>query len=175
MRIPRLLLTALLLAPVPALATGFLGWSFGMTREQVQAQTEYGPYYPFRNGDLGSQAGPFRGSRVPISFYFNDDRLTRVMLIAYIGKDLSGLREALQQAVSHLTEELGGVELPEAGLAPAAPEAVLAAFDDQVSGLSPGQRFQAGAFPMPSDRRAWVSVTALQEGMYMVAVNYAEP
>jgi len=175
MRLLKLLFLALLIAPSNALASGFLGWSFGMDRTQVQAHEEFGPYYPFKNGDLGSQAGAFQGRSVPISFYFNDDRLVRVMLIAYTGNDLDAVRENLGQAVIHLTEEFGGVDLPETGEAAATPEAVAAAFSAQAPSLAVGQRFQVGAFPMPTDRKVWASVTAVQGGVYMVSVNYAEP
>ena len=175
MRILKLLCTALLLLPTCAFATGYLDWSFGMSREQVQAQKGHGPYYPFKNGDLGSQAGPFQGERVPISFYFNGDRLVRVMLIAYSGSDIESVEEAVRLGVLQLSSDFGGVELPGSPLAPATSGAVVAAFNAQLLGLAPGRRFQFGAHPMPANRKAWVSVTALEQGRYMVAVNYAEP
>lgn len=174
-RLLKVLCAALLLVPGCAFATGYLGWSFGMSREQVQAQQEHGPYYPFKNGDLGSQAGPFQGKQVPISFYFDGDRLVRVMLIAYMGSDIAAAEEAVRSAVTQLNADFGGVELPGSAVAPANPEAVIAAFNAHAPGLAPGQRFQFGAHPMPENRKAWVSVTALEQGQYMVAVNYAEP
>ncbi|MEG3156459.1 hypothetical protein ACKVMH_00845 [Lysobacter zhanggongensis] len=175
MKLLKLLCAALLLVPTCAFATGYLGWSFGMSREQVQAQKEYGPYYPFKNGDLGSQAGPFQGTHVPISFYFNGERLVRVMLIAYMGSDLAAAEAAVRSAVSQLEADFGGVELSGLAIAPATSEAVVAAFSAQAPGLAPGQRFQFGAHPMLENRKAWVSVTAMEQGQYMVAVNYAEP
>ena len=174
MRLLKIFIAFLLLAPLSAKAAGFLEWSFGMTREQVQAQTRYSPYYPFKNGDLWSQNGPFQGQRVPISFYFDNDRLVRVMLIAYMGSDIVAARDSARLAVNQLSTDFGGTELPTFN-GPATPESVLLAFDNDVPKLAPAQRFQFGAYPMPADRKAWVSVSLLQAGQYMVAVNYAEP
>ena len=175
MRILQLFLLAILTFPSIASADGFRVWDFGISRDEVKAKSEFGPYYSFRNGDLGSQAGPLDGRNVPISFYFTNDRLTRVMLIAYSGEDIAAARDAMALVTNHLRREFGGVQLPDRAAETVTSDAVLAAFDQQILELSPGDRFQAGAHPMPSTRKVWASVTAVKEGLYMVALNYAEP
>ncbi|MBL8615148.1 MAG: hypothetical protein JNM72_06005 [Deltaproteobacteria bacterium] len=174
MRWLTLIFTLLLVLPSSALGAGYLRWDYGMTREQVQARSEHGPYYQFQNGDLGSQGGPFQGHTVPISFYFRDDKLVRIMLIPYMGDDAQAMDTAVRMAITQLQEEFGGVELPSSGQGRATLDEVMAAYAAQVPLLAPGQRFQFGAHPMPEGHTVWVSVTATGQGQYIVALNYGE-
>jgi len=166
----------MLLMPLSAWGYGYEGWRFGMTPEQVKMQEIPGGYYSFRNGDVGTESFPFRGQPALTSFYFQNDRLNRVMVIIYSGQDLEAVEEALEEAAAQIEADGGGLELPETEVEQAASlEQVAAAWAARQPTLMEGQRFQFGALPMPTDRKIWASVSLLQGGLYMVALNYAEP
>lgn len=173
--IAHIILALGLVAHGASFAEGFEAWKFGMTRAEVRAQGDSDSYYSFRNGDIGSRQGPFEGLFVPISFYFSNDRLTRVMLIPYVGTDVGQAREAWRKAFLHLQRVAGGVEVPSLGIGPTTLEVALAAFDAQVGTLPRGARHQIGARPMPSGRRIWASVLHTPDDRLMVSVNYGEP
>jgi len=156
-------------------AGGYEGWRFGMTHEQVKAVGDPARYYGFRNGDLGAGKVPFEGSEALLSFYFTGDHMQRVMLIAYGGDDLKQAREAWRKVLAHLTRVCGAVEVPSLGKESAAtPEMVMAAWDNEVALMSPGQRHQLGCKTMPEGAQLWASATRGAGTMVMVAVNYAE-
>jgi hypothetical protein len=169
------LLVGLLLAHETSFAEGYEAWQFGMTKAEVRAQGEPGAYYSFSNGDIGSRQGPFEVETVPISFYFSNDRLTRVMLIPYFGNDVGHAREAWGKILQHLQRVSGGVEVPSLARGPTSTERALADFDAQVGKLQRGARYQAGATPMPQGRRIWASVLHTPDDRLMVSLNYGEP
>jgi len=176
MRVVKILLAALLIMPSSAKSSGYEGWRFGMTPGQVQLQEISGPYYAFSNGDLGTKSFAFRGQPALTSFYFQDGRLARVMIIIYSGQDVDAIKGALESAAAQITADTGGLELPEIAVDQAASlEQVAAAWAARQPSLSEGQRFQVGAFPMPADRKIWASIGLLSGGAYMVSLNYAEP
>jgi hypothetical protein len=163
------------LAHGKSFAEGYEAWQFGMTKAEVRAQGDPSAYYSFSNGAVGSKEGPFEGSVVPISFYFSSDRLTRVMLLPYVGNDVGQAREAWRKVLQHLQRVSGGAEVPSLGSGPTTIERALAAFDEQVGKLPRGARHQAGASPMPTGRRIWASVLHTPDDRLMVSVNYGEP
>ncbi|WP_159679284.1 hypothetical protein [Luteimonas sp. 9C] len=176
MRVLQILLAALLIMPLSAKSAGYEGWRFGMTPQQVQLQEIPGPYYALSNGDLGTKSFPFRGQPALTSFYFQDSRLARVMIIIYSGQDVDSIKNALEEAAAQITADTGGLELPETPDDQSASlEQVATAWAAHQASLSEGQRFQVGAFPMPADRKIWASITLLSGGAYMVSLNYAEP
>jgi len=171
----RSILLAGLLGHSSAFAEGYLGWSFGMSKAEVATVGDASRYYSFSNGDLGAQNEPFEGNGVPISFYFGNGKLNRVMLIPYMGNDLTKAREAWRLTYAHIKRKCTGVEVSEAGPGPVQLEAALAIFDVEASKLQQGQRHQIGCLPMSSSWRLWASVTRLANDSLMVSVNYGEP
>ncbi|MFC5549019.1 hypothetical protein [Massilia aerilata] len=170
-----LLFAAALLSHGLAHAGGYEGWRFGMTHEQVKAVGDPSRYYGFKNGDLGAGKQPFEGGDALLSFYFKGDHMERVMLIPYMGDDLKQGREAWRKSLDHLTRVCGGVESPSLGKGAAKPEAVMAAWDEAVPLMAPGERHQMGCSPMPGGERIWASATRGAGTQVMVSVNYGEP
>lgn len=165
----------LLLANTSVSAQGYRDWRFGMTQAEVSAVGDPSRYYRFKNGDLGAQGEPFEGRPVPISFYFGDGQLTRVMLIPFAGSDTAKARDAWRDAYTHLKRQCTGVELQAvSGKAVELPEA-LAAFDAGTANLPPGQRHQMGCLPMPAGLQLWASAQRAADGTLMVSVNYGRP
>jgi hypothetical protein len=171
----RFILLAGLLGHSPAFGEGYLGWSFGMSKAEVATVGDSSRYYSFSNGDLGAQNEPFEGSGVPISFYFENGKLNRVMLMPYMGSHLAKAREAWVLAYAHIKRKCTGVEVSEVGSDPVQLEAALAIFDVEAPKLQQGQRHQMGCLPMPSSLRLWASVRRLANDSLMVSVNYGEP
>ncbi len=174
-RLFKSLLLLIALVPSFASATGYGPWSFGMTKADVRAIAEANPYYEFRNGDIGSQNGTFEGERAPISFYFQGERLVRVMVVAYAGTDYEKAKRAWLKAHAHIQQNFGGTEVPSKGKGPSDAKAAAEALDE--SGLRTGAnaKIQMGATPMPKDRTVWSTVNIVPNVGYWVAVNYAEP
>lgn len=148
---------------------------FGMSKPEVVAIGDPSRYYSFSNGDLGAQDEPFEGSRVPISFYFGNGRLNRIMLIPYIGTDSAKAREAWQATYAHIKRKCAGVEDLATGPGPVELGAALTTFEVEAGKLQRGQRHQMGCLPMPSGLRLWASLTRLQNDALMVSINYGEP
>jgi hypothetical protein len=171
-----LVFSAALLSYGPARAGGYEGWRFGMTHEQVKAVGDPSRYYSFRNGDLGAGKVPFEGGDALLSFYFTGDRMQRMMLIAYMGDDLKQAREAWRKVLAHLGRVCGGVEAPSLGMGKtASPEAVMAAWDNEVPLMGSGELQQLGCLPMPTGERVWATATHGAGTKLMVALNYGEP
>jgi hypothetical protein len=164
-----------LIAPLLAMADGYGPWKFGMTKAEVRAITEFGPYYDFRNGDLGSKYGVIDGKQAPISFYFRDGHLIRIMLVEYAGTNYEDAKSGWLRAFLHIQRNFGGTEVPGVGNGPTDVKAAERLIDS--SGLKSGQdvKVQMGATPMPKDKVVWCTVNIVPAVGYWVAVNYAEP
>ncbi|WP_342120409.1 hypothetical protein [Pseudoduganella sp. OTU4001] len=154
-----------LLAHTSAFAQGFRDWRFGMSKAEVTAVGDATRYYRFKNGDLGAQGEPFEDRLVSISFYFGDGKLTRVMLIPYMGTDPAKALDAWQDVYTHMKRRCSVGELHES----------LAAFEAATAKLAQGQRHQMGCHPMPSGVRLWASALRTADGSLMISVNYGEP
>jgi hypothetical protein len=165
-----------LLLHSPSFAGGYEGWHFGMTHEQVKAVGDPARYYSFKNGDLGAGKVPFEGGEALLSFYFTGDRMQRVMLIPYMGDDPKQARDAWRKALAHMSKVCGAVESPSLGKGKAAaPDAVMAVWDNEVPLMGSGDRHQLGCLPMPAGERIWATATHGAGTQIMVAVNYGEP
>jgi hypothetical protein len=166
----------LLLANVQiAIADGYGEWKFGMSRDEVKAVSDSGPYYSLPNNDLGSQSGYLETQKVPISFYFGEDQLSRMMLIAYQGEDSKAAVDAWKASLNHLAKNFEGIELGTNRGVAVSVEAAMANLEGSLETLPVNGRVQAGALPMPSNVRVWATFTKATDSIYMVAVNYAAP
>lgn len=159
----------------PSFAVGYGPWRFGMSREQVKAQLEYGPYYDFRNGDLGTKNGPFEDDRVPTSYYFLDDRLVRIITILYLGNEYNEARKAYLRAFVHIKSTFGGAELPTIGKGTIGLAAAEGLIDNSNAKTDPTVHLQIGANPMPKDKTVWCTFSRVATDTFMVALNYAKP
>jgi len=150
-------------------------WRFEMTRDQVKAQKEFGPYYDFKNADIGTQNGFLGMSRYPVSFYFENDKLVRIRVQLHMGPGFDSARKAWEVAFRHLESTFGGVEIQSIQTGALELKAVMGALDQSGLSTAASGRIQMGALPMPKEANVWSSFTVVEPGSFMVAVNFAKP
>lgn len=102
---------ALLVSNVRA-ATPKLPWSFGMTKQEVQAVTEYGPYRSFSNGDLETYNGMLDGRKQDFQFFFNNGRLARIGVDLYEGTDLAAAATEWLDLYTWMSAQFGKTDTP---------------------------------------------------------------
>jgi hypothetical protein len=87
-------------------------WLLGMTRGDVQAFTEFGPYSPARTtGGLETPNGLFRGEKTNISFVFDESRLKFIQVWKYEGSDVGAAQQAVLDLYRLFSSEFGGAEV----------------------------------------------------------------
>lgn len=87
-------------------------WTFGMSPQDVEAISQYGPYRAFRNGDLETYNYDLGGSKQNFQFYFRDGKLVRISVALYEGRDLSAAVAEWLQLFRFMSENYGEVETP---------------------------------------------------------------
>ena len=101
------------------LAPGRFPWVFGMSRQQVSAIKEYGPYKSFRNGDLETYKGLLDGHEENFQFFFNGEVLRRIGVYLYEGDDLAAAADKWLTLFGTMSKLFGEIETP-SNQAPAA-------------------------------------------------------
>lgn len=101
---------------LPASAGGLSPWSFGMSKQQVSAFAEQGPYKSFKNGDLETYNGVFDGQKENVQFFFGPDGLRRIGVYLYEGSDQQAAARAWRRAHASMTSLFGPIQL--SGVAP---------------------------------------------------------
>jgi hypothetical protein len=91
-------------------------WTFGMTPEQVKAQTDYGPYRSFSNGDLETYNGVLDGQKQNFQFFFKQGKLVRIGVDLYEGHELTNASEEWLKLYWWLRNRFGQIETPNADL-----------------------------------------------------------
>jgi hypothetical protein len=112
-----LLLVAQVLTPTPAPSvspvSGYGPWRLGMSKEEVKAASEFGPYSSVAStGGLETRNGLFADQKTTISFVFGDGGLRIIQIWAYEGKDLDQAVSAFYRVYQHLEVSRGAVETP---------------------------------------------------------------
>lgn len=102
----------LLVLTFPAFADGFGPWKFGMSADQIQALSAYGPYKFFSNGDLETYKGDFGGKKENVQFFLKDGRLWRIGVYTYEGTDLGAATQAWIHTYATLQSQYGSLETP---------------------------------------------------------------
>ena len=98
--------------PTPALA----GWSFGMSKAQVRATKSCAPYKDVRvTGGLECRNFLFQGRKINVSFVFRQDKLAKIQLWVYEGKDPKGAAAYLSRLLASWRKHHGGAESPQLG------------------------------------------------------------
>jgi hypothetical protein len=117
---PRLILLLVIAAfqPLIAGAAGLPPWQFGMSKSQVATFKEFGPYKSFSNGDLETYNGRFEEQKENIQFFFRGDRLRRIGIYLFEGKDPKKGVPVFQRAYDYLQRKYGKVVVPELKAAP---------------------------------------------------------
>jgi hypothetical protein len=111
--IPCVVIVLALSIPVGAFAAGIPPWKFGMTKAEVAAFPEFGPYKKFPNGDLETFNGVFHGRRENFQFFFIKGRLRRIGVYLGEGTDPKKMVPAFERAYRLLQQDYGKIEVPE--------------------------------------------------------------
>jgi hypothetical protein len=106
-----LLLLALL--PLGANAAGLPPWRFGISKAEVVSFKQFGPYKQFSNGDLETFNGIFEGRKENIQFFFRNDRLIRIGVYLWEGKDPKKGASVFERVYDLLRRKYGKIALLE--------------------------------------------------------------
>lgn len=88
-------------------------WQLGMTRDQVKAETEFGPYVPVTvTGGLETVKSPLKRGKTHVSFVFHDDQLDYIQVWYYIGPSARKAKKALLELSDEFIALSGGVSAP---------------------------------------------------------------
>jgi hypothetical protein len=102
--------------------TGFMGWRFGMTPEQVKKVKTCAPYNFVKvTGGLECPNFRFLGAKRNISFVFRQGKLVKIQVWLYKGKSDGEAVTALDKLARHLIKRHGKLEckdLPRLGQLP---------------------------------------------------------
>ena len=81
-----------------------------MSRDQVVAHTDFGPYKTFRNGDVETFNGIFDGRKENVQFFFDDSGLRRIGVYLYEGTDLVAAASKWKKCYETLVRLYGPIE-----------------------------------------------------------------
>ena len=157
---------------------GLAPWHFGMTRQDVMAFQDYGPYKSFSNGDLETYAGVFDGHRENMQFFFKEGRLARIGVYLYEGQDLKAAAATWGRAYATLRSTYGRIELPDVrvstGNAAWEPDAVAAAGGANVDVAG---RSQMAPVKQPQDEFVFASFRRnnVQGHIFYYVIVYYDP
>lgn len=118
MKIPIVVLALVAAISATASAAGLAPWQFGMSKAQVAAFKEFGPYKSFSNGDLETQNGRFDGRKENVQFFFKGDRLRRIGIYLFEGQDPKKGVPVFQRAYDYLQRHYGKIAVPQMSIAP---------------------------------------------------------
>ncbi len=108
-------LLALLLVVGPAFADEDVGlgpWRIGMSKEQVVAFTDLGPYENVAaTGGVATEKARFSGHKVKASFVFGDAGLDSIQVISYEGKEWSRAKDVAMEVFDHFAAKYGGANV----------------------------------------------------------------
>jgi len=108
-------LLALLLA-VPAFAEDDLGlvpWRVGMSKEQVVAVADNGPYKDVAAGAVETDNAPFGARKVKATFVFGAAGLATIQMQIYSGSDWREAEKAALEVFDQFKAKLGGANVKE--------------------------------------------------------------
>ncbi len=89
---------------------GYGPWRFGMSKADVQAVAEFGPYTPVASTEgLETKQGPFKGEARNVSFIFGLGGLSQIQIWVYEGRSYDEAVQQFHRAYEHLYENFGPV------------------------------------------------------------------
>lgn len=88
-------------------------WRLGMTRDQVIAEKEFGPYQPVKvTGGVETFDAQFDGRKTNVSFVFDDaDALSYIQVWKYEGPDFDKASKAAEQVFDFFQNRFGGAQI----------------------------------------------------------------
>ena len=154
-------------------------WKLGMSRQEVQAVKEYGPYRPVSvTGGIETPAGIFDGEKRNVAFVFDaNGAVNKIQIWAYEGQSEADALANWYRVYRYYTKLYVEVESPELGFPPAVDEAdFLSRSRSALASTPPVQpvRLQMAPQPMPTDAKVFASF--MRRGrVYLIFVNIMEP
>jgi hypothetical protein len=117
MLIATLILVAQVLTPStnhePPPVIGYGPWRLGMSKEEVKAVSEFGPYSEVPStGGVETTNGLFAERKANISFVFGERGLRIIQIWAYEGREVDEAVNAFFRVYRHLESTRGRVEIP---------------------------------------------------------------
>jgi hypothetical protein len=101
---------------------GYGPWRIGMTKAQVTAVSEFGPYKPVPStGGVETFNARWNGRKANVSFVFESDHLVKIQIWAYEGKDLQAATRAWFAVRSYLQKNYGDVQAEDPKVISSAP------------------------------------------------------
>ena len=92
---------------------GYGPWRLGMTKSEVQAVSEFGPYKVVPStGGLETANGVFEGRKTNVSFVFGEAELRKIQIWAYEGPSLEQAIDAAYRVHRFMTQNFGDVVSP---------------------------------------------------------------
>ena len=109
---------ALLLAAVPAMAADApapapVPWTLGMSKEQVVALAEQGPYADAASGAVETTSAPFAGRKVKATLVFGAAGLASIEYHIYAGSEWREAEKGVMQVFDHFKAAHGGANVKE--------------------------------------------------------------
>lgn len=154
-------------------------WKLGMSRQEVQAVKEYGPYRPVSvTGGIETPTGIFDGEKRNVAFVFDaNGAVNKIQIWAYEGQSEADALANWYRVYRYYAKIYVEVESPELGFPPAVDEPeFLSRTRSALASTPPGQpvRLQMAPRPMPTDAKVFASF--MRRGrMYLIFVNIMEP
>ena len=154
-------------------------WKLGMTREEVMAVRDHGPYVPVRvTGGIETANGIFDGEKKNVAFVFGQNGgVNKIQVWAYEGKSEDEALKSWYRVYKYFAKRYGTVESSILGFPPAIDEQEFLKRSRKVLAApptAPGARMQMAPRPMPADARVFASFMTIPAG-YIVFVNFVEP
>lgn len=91
-------------------ASGLGPWKFGMSRDEVKAISQFGPYKSFSNGDLEIHAYEFDRQKRNVQFFFDGRGLNRIEINYYEDREPAQATAAFRDVCEYYRREYGQVE-----------------------------------------------------------------
>jgi hypothetical protein len=87
-------------------------WRLGMSPDQVQSFSDFGPYKPVRvTGGLETSNAEFEGERTNVSFVFDRSGLQYIQVWCYEGKDDKAAQDAVLKLYTLFANNFDGAEI----------------------------------------------------------------
>ncbi len=158
---------------------GYGPWHIGMTKDQVTAVSNFGPYVSVPStGGVETFNARWNGKKTNISFVFADNRLIEIQIWAYEGKNIEDASEAWLAVRAYLRSNFGEVETPvDSKLATASPNEAKQYFLARLGGppLQEPIELQMAPLHMPDGLSVFCSFFRHPQHGYYVFLYFNEP
>ena len=153
-------------------------WKLGMSRDEVKAVKDNGPYKPVRvTGGIETANGIFDGERRNVAFVFAENgTVNKIQVWAYEGSSEKDALKNWYRVYQYYTKLYGTVESPTLGFPPAVDEHEFLKRSRELLGSAPigtPAKMQMAPRPMPPDAKVFATFFRTPVG-YTIFVNIME-